>query len=156
MASDLSITRVFDASMEKVYSSWIDPEKVKNWWGPKGVTIPVCEIETKPGGKIYIVMLAGKELGDLAGQKWPMKGEFKEIKEPEEIVFTGQAIMNDKVIMENLNTVTFEEAGGKTKMVFQSKVLSSTPEAEMPLKGMEDGWSQSFDKLEKFLSKGGD
>src|SRR6185312_11665543 len=106
------------------------------WWGPKGVTNPTCVWEAKPQGAIHIVMLAGKELGVLAGEEWPMTGTFEEVQEPEKLVFTGNVIMNDKPVLENRTTVILEETtDGKTKMTVHIVVTKTTPEAEGPLQG---------------------
>lgn len=76
---ELDITRTFDASLDIVWRAWTDSKLVAKWWGPRGVTNPVCEVDAMPGGKINIVMLAGKELGPAEGMKWPMIGVFKEV-----------------------------------------------------------------------------
>lgn len=151
---ELTLTRVFDASLELVWKAWTDPKLLAQWWGPRGVTNPVCEFDKRKDGLIHIVMLAGDELGDLKGSKWPMKGVIREIVEPKRLVFTGAALKSDDetLILENLNTVTLEEENGKTKMTLHIVVTKITPEAEGPLKGMEMGWTQSIDKLGEFLS----
>jgi len=150
---ELILTRVFDAPREMVFKAWTDPDMVKQWWGPRGVTNPICEVDATPGGALNIVMEAGEELGLLKGQKWPMRGEFKEVIEPEKLVFTGNAIINDKEIMQHLCTVTFEEKESKTVMTVHIVVTKITPEAEGALRGMEPGWNQQLDKLGEFLSK---
>lgn len=148
---DLIINRVFNAPRETVWKYWTDPKLLAQWWGPRGVTNPICIWEAKPQGNIHIVMLAGEELGPLKGQEWPMKGTFQEVQEPERLVFTSSAIMDNKPILENLVTITFEEVENKTKMTLHVVITKTTPEAEGPLKGMEQGWGQSIDKLEERL-----
>ncbi len=148
---ELTLTRTFDAPRETVWKYWTDPKLVQQWWGPRGVTNPTCVWEAKPEGTINIVMLAGKELGEMAGQEWPMTGKFVELSEPEKLVFTANAIMNGKPVLENLTTVTFEEKDGKTAMVVHIEVTMTTPEAAGPLQGMEMGWNQQLDKLEEAL-----
>jgi len=148
----LSITRTINAPLDKVWQAWTDQTEVKKWWGPRGVTNPTCEWEAKSGGKINIVMLAGAELGEMAGQEWPMTGEFKEVTPKEKLVFTSSAIMGGKPILENLCVVTFEEQGGQTLLSVNVVVTKTTPEAEGPLKGMATGWNQQIDKLTEILS----
>lgn len=149
---ELIIERVFDAPREKVFNAWIKPELVSQWWGPNGVTNPVCNIDARPGGKLRIVMLAGEELGNLRGSEWPVEGTFQEVLPPEKIVYAATAILDNKPIMESINTITFEESGGKTKMRLHVVVTNATPEAEGPLSGMSAGWTQSIDKLAKQIS----
>lgn len=51
-----------DAPRAMVWKAWTDPRIVTKWWGPRGVTVSTCEVDARRGGKIDIVMLAGKEL----------------------------------------------------------------------------------------------
>lgn len=145
---DLLITRTLDAPIDKVWQAWTDPAQLQRWWGPRGVTSPTCEWEAKAGSKINIVMLAGQELGKLAGQQWPMTGTMQEVIPSEhKLVFTGSAIMDGKPILENLCTLTLEEQGAQTKLTLQVIITKATPESAGPLAGMEAGWNQSIDKL---------
>jgi uncharacterized protein YndB with AHSA1/START domain len=144
---ELTLTRIFDAPRELVFKAWTVPKLLAEWWGPKGVTNTIYEFDARPLGNIHIVMIAGEELGNFKGIKWPMRGIFHEVIEAEKLVFTSIAIVDDKPILENLNTVVLEEHEGKTKMVILIAVTKTTPEAEGPLSGMEMGWNQSLDKL---------
>lgn len=150
---ELVIERVFDAPIALVWQAWIDPEMLRQWWGPRGVTNFICEMNARPGGAIYIVMLAGQELGELAGQKWPMTGVVREVIEQEKLVFISSAIMNNKPILENLVTITFKEHQGKTKITLHVVVTKTTPEAAGPLSGMKAGWTQSIEKLGEYLKQ---
>ena len=144
---DLTLTRVLDASLERVWRAWTEQSQIKDWWGPRGATNPTCEWDAKPGGKLNIVMLAGKELGPLAGQEWPMDGEFKVVEPLKKLVFTTRAISRDRSILENLVTVDFKGQGDSTKLTIQIEVTKITPEASSALQGMEQGWNQQLDKL---------
>jgi uncharacterized protein YndB with AHSA1/START domain len=92
-------------------------------------------------------MLAGPQLGPMAGQEWPMTGEFKEVTPQQKLVFESSPVMGGKPIMDTLTTVTFEGQEGKTKLTVQIKVSNVTPEAAGALAGMEQGWNQQLDKL---------
>jgi uncharacterized protein YndB with AHSA1/START domain len=150
---ELMLIRVFDAPREQVFNAWTNPDRVAQWWGPNGVTNPVCTLDARPGGVIDIVMLAGEELGDLKGSEWPLKGVFQEVTSPEKLVYTSSAIIDGKPIIESTTAVTFEEHEGKTQMTLQVTVTKATPEAEGPLAGMEMGWSQSLDKLVRLVER---
>lgn len=150
---ELTLTRVFDAPRETVWKYWTDPKLIQEWWGPKGVTNPTCVWEAKPNGNIHIVMLAGDALGPMAGQEWPMTGTVEEVQEPEKLVFTANAIMNDKPILEHRTTVTLDEENGRTKMTVHIIVTMTTPEAAGALQGMEMGWNQQLDKLGEHLDQ---
>ena len=148
---ELSITRTFDAPLEKVWRAWTDAEALSKWWGPSGVTNPTCEWQAEPGGKIHVVMLAGEELGPMAGQEWPMTGTFKEVEPMKKLVFASSALQDGKPILENLNTITFTEENGKTTMKLHVVVTMATEEAKFALQGMDMGWNQSIDKLTDYL-----
>src|SRR5690348_7547220 len=102
---ELTLTRVLDAPIATVWKYWTDASLIKQWWGPNGVTNPTCVWEAKPNGTIHIVMLAGKELGPMAGQEWPMSGKFEELQEPTKLVFNAKAIVNDNPVLETRTTV---------------------------------------------------
>jgi uncharacterized protein YndB with AHSA1/START domain len=151
---ELIITRVFDAPRALVFKAWTDPKLLAQWWGPRGVTNPECEVDVHVGGSIRVVMLAGEELGSLAGQRWPMQGEFREIHEPEKIVFTNQAVDDEgNILIDGLTTVLLEEAGdGKTKLTLTNTAKGVAPQAPQLLEGMDQGWNQSIDKLTELLN----
>lgn len=151
---ELTLTRVFDAPRGLVWKAWTDLKLVTRWWGPRGVTTPTCELEARPGGEIYIVMLAGKELGNFAGQRWPMKGTFSELTPPEKLAYTSSALDDKKgVLLETKSILTLEELGSKTKMTLRIAVTKVSPGGEFALAGMETGWNQSLDKLGEELSR---
>ncbi len=146
---------MFDAPRESVWKAWTDPKTLKRWWGPKGVTNPVCTWDARPEGKIDIVMLAGKELGSFAGQRWPMKGTFREVTPQSRLVYTSEAIDDVKdILLKTETTVELTGTGGKTEMRLHIVVTKAGPKAEFALQGMEAGWTQSIDKLEEELGKG--
>ncbi len=146
---NLVLTRVFDAPRALVFRAWTDPKHAAQWWGPKGFANPVCELDVRPGGAIRIDM-RGPD-----GVTYPMGGVFHEIVEPERLVFTATALADEKgnPQLEVLNTVTFTELGSKTKVTLQARVVKSTPRAAGALEGMQEGWSQSLDKLAEYLGR---
>jgi len=150
---EFTIIRVFDASRELVYKAWTDAKIVAKWWGPKGVFTPICDLDIKPGGKINIVMEAGSNLGAVKGMQWPMKGEFIELDKPKKIVFTSNAVDEDKELFKYRTTVTFDEKGGKTTMTVHVVISNMISESEFAVAGMEQGWNSQFDKLVEFIKK---
>jgi uncharacterized protein YndB with AHSA1/START domain len=141
-------TRVFDAPRKVVFRAWTDRDQLQRWWGPKGFTNPVCEVDVRPGGAIRIDMRAPD------GVVYPMTGTFVEIAEPERLVFISAALdQNGEPLFEVLNTVTFEEDAGKTKLTVRASVSKIKPGAARYLAGMEPGWSQSLDRLRDRLAE---
>ena len=154
MEKEIRIERILDVPVERVWDAWTKADKVKEWWGPNGVTNPVCEVDPRVGGALYIVMLAGPEFGPLAGERWPMMGIFSELKEPTTIVFSNNAIAEDStLLLEGEIKVALAAIGDKTKMALVARAVGLVPQAAQMLAGMEAGWTQSVDKLEKYLSR---
>lgn len=143
---EMTITRLFNAPREIVFKAWTDVNQLKKWWAPKGFTNPVCEIDAAPGGKILIHMQAPD------GIVYPMEGEFHEIVESEKLVFTSVALdEKEKRLFEILNTITFAEEDGKTKLTLHTAVSNIIPEAKPYLDGMNTGWNMSLDRLNDLL-----
>ena len=152
-SKELNLTRELNAPLELVFKAWTDPEMLARWWGPSGVTNPEADVDLRVGGRIYIVMLAGEELGELAGQRWPMDGVIEEIENPHKFAFRNQAVDdNGKVLIDGRTTVILAEAGpNKTKMTLSVTARGMAEPAVQMLEGMTPGWTQSIDKLEKYL-----
>ncbi len=143
---DLVMTRVFDAPRELVFKAWTETQHVAQWWGPKGFTNPVCELDVRAGGAIRIHMRAPD------GVVYPMTGVFQEIVEPERLVFVSSALdESGKSMFDILNTVIFAELGGKTNLTLQARVIKTTELAPQYLKGMEAGWTQSLDRVRDYV-----
>jgi uncharacterized protein YndB with AHSA1/START domain len=145
---EVLFTRILDAPRDLVFQVWTDPEHMAKWWGPKWFTNPVCEMDVRPGGAILIHM-RGPD-----GVVYPMKGEFREVVKPELLVFTSTAIEDEdgNPRLETLNTITFAEQEGKTRLTVHAVVTRAEPGVEGALAGMEEGWTQSLDKLADLLA----
>jgi uncharacterized protein YndB with AHSA1/START domain len=74
------VTRVFDAPRELVWKAYTDPKYVMQWWGPKGFTSPVCQMDFCVGGKFLCCMRTPD------GQEFWNAGEYHEIVPHEKIV----------------------------------------------------------------------
>ena len=144
---EITITRIFDALRALVFKAWTDAAQLAQWWGPKGFTNPVCEIDPRVGGAIRIHMRSPD------GSIYPMKGEIRELVAPERLVFTNIAVdAAGHHIIEGLTTVTLADEGGKTKLTIQTRGSAITEQAVGYLKGMEMGWTQSIDKLQALFA----
>lgn len=143
---DLVMTREFDAPRELVFKAWTDAKQTAQWWGPKGFTNPVCELDVRVGGAIRIHMRAPD------GVVYPMTGVFEEIDDPERLIFVSSALDDKgKSMFDIRNVVSFVEQRGKTLLTVQARVIAATAQAPQYLQGMEMGWAQMLDRLGAFL-----
>lgn len=146
---EVTITRVFDAPRELVFKAFTDPRLVAQWWGPKYFDNPLVELDVRPGGRLLIHMRAPD------GTIYPDTGTFREIVPPERLVFTSGAFEDENGIpeLEALITITFVEQNDQTLLSLHAVVTRvTTAAAEQALSGMEQGWSESFDKLAEQLT----
>ena len=145
---ELTIMRIYDAPRALVFKMWIEPKHMAQWWGPKGFTNPRCELDVRVGGKIHIDMRAPN------GTVYPMSGVFREVKEPDRLVFV--AYPDDHAgnhLAESVTTVTFEDQDGKTKLTMHARAVGLAPVAEEMLAGMDAGWNGSLDRLAELVKR---
>ena len=159
-----AMTRTFAAPRALVFRAWTDPKHLAQWWGPKGFTNPVCEMDPKAGGAYRITMRSPD------GQEYPMHGTLVEVKAPERLVFTIDTGEHPESWQEEMRragaqdikpghphietAVTFEEVAGGTRVRIVSS-FGSVADLEAHLKmGAFQGWAQSLDRLEDLVTKG--
>lgn len=139
---EVTLTRVFDASLAMVWKAWTDPQQMAKWWGPHHFTNPRCELDVRAGGAIHIDM-RGPD-----GTVYPMGGHFDEIVPWQRLVFTAIAQDHDgNALLKSVTTVTFAEEGGKTRISVNASAVGLAPVAVQMLAGMEAGWTQSLERL---------
>jgi len=150
----LVIERIFDAPRELVWKAWTEPERMKQWWGPKNFTAPVIKQDFRVGGKHLSCMRSPE------GQDFWSTGVYQEIVLQERIVVTdsfadehGNVVpashygMTGNFPLEMLVTVTFEDLGGRTRMILRHEGMPADEMGEMA----SQGWNESLDKLAESL-----
>ncbi|HVN26322.1 MAG TPA: SRPBCC domain-containing protein [Candidatus Paceibacterota bacterium] len=151
----VKFSRTLNAPREKVWKAWTDPAQVAKWWGPNDVGIPECEMDLRVGGRIRIVMEAGEAMGPYKGTRWPMEGTFTAVEPNTKLAYEVKAWTEgagEATEIDQLHELTLADEGGKTKMELTVTVRKVGPGAKMAIQGMQMGFSQQFDKLERFLA----
>jgi uncharacterized protein YndB with AHSA1/START domain len=148
IAREVRITRVFDAPRERVWRAWTEAEELARWFMPHGFSVPQCEVDARPGGRLHM-LVHGPDGSDMAND-----GAFEEVDPPSRLVVSTGAFQdaNGVPMLEVRHTVTFAELEGKTELAIHSVVLKASPELAAALAGMEEGWLQSLDKLDALLA----
>ena len=137
------MTREFNAPRDLVFKAFTDPKLIPQWWGPSQYSTLVDKMEVKKGG-IWRYVQRGAD-----GNEYGFNGVYHEITSPERIVFTFEFEgMPGHVLLE---TVTFEERGGKTMMRDLSVFQSIEDRDGMLQSGMEGGASESWDRFDEVL-----
>lgn len=152
---EVTLEKIYAASIEKVWQAWTDTEKLKQWWGPDNVTIPECNVDLKVGGTFHIVMEAGEAMGPYKGTLWPMDATFTVIEPNAKLAYTANAWTEgdkDETTIEQTTDITFTEEGGKTKVIVKAIIYKLGPKAGMAAEGMQMGFTQQLEKLNLLLS----
>jgi uncharacterized protein YndB with AHSA1/START domain len=149
VGDQMTLVRTFDAPRALVFDCFTRPEHMARWWGPRGFTAPVCELDARAGGQILVHMAGPPPYGVN-----PMGGEFVEVSPPDRLVFSSQAYQGEdgEWRIDNLNELDFVEQDGKTVLTLIVTVRKVHAETLQALAGMREGWSQSFDKLAELLA----
>jgi uncharacterized protein YndB with AHSA1/START domain len=140
---EIVLTRVFDASRHLVFDAFSKPELLKRWFGPRGWSLVVCEVDLKVGGGFRFVLRGpdGRDMG--------MRGVYREIVPPERSVHMESF---DDYPGESQVTAVFVEQGGKTTL--NATVLYPSQEVRDAVikSGMEHGAAESYDRLAELLA----
>lgn len=142
---ELIISRVFHAPRKLVFKAWTDPEHLPQWWGPRGFTITVQEIDVRPGG-VWRYVMHGPD-----GVDYLNKIVYIEVVSPERLVYSHGGGEEDEQFRV---TVTFAEQGNKTELTMRM-LFKSAAELEQVVKeyGAIEGAKSTLDRLEKQLAK---
>ncbi|HUQ98392.1 MAG TPA: SRPBCC family protein [Gemmatimonadaceae bacterium] len=143
---EIIMTRVFNAPREMVFDAWTKPELVRRWLlGPDGWSMPVCEIDARPGGRYRYVWK-----NDVNGSEMGMSGTYIEVKRPDRIVST-ETFDEAWYPGEGRNTLVLVENNGETTMTATSRYESRAARDAVLRTGMESGVRASYDRLAAIL-----
>jgi uncharacterized protein YndB with AHSA1/START domain len=137
-----TITRIFDAPRAAIWRAWTDPDEAAAWWHPRGLETPrdSVELDVRPGGRYRYTMVAAD------GSTYPTAGTYREVVEPSRLVFTW-VDPGDPEELAPVITVTLEDLGERTRMVFHLDGAGGQPGDE----NVYDGWDSAFDVLAERL-----
>jgi uncharacterized protein YndB with AHSA1/START domain len=145
---DLAFERTFDASREKVWKAFTDPDLIPHWWGKHGTTTIVAEMDVRPGGKWRYINRA-PDRDEVA-----FYGEYLEVDPPRGFKWTFMFDVEGVGPMGGPETHTFEEIDGKTKVISIGH-MGSVEVLEGALStGMVAGALETWDRLAALLAKG--
>jgi uncharacterized protein YndB with AHSA1/START domain len=139
---EIRMTRLFDAPRRLVFEAMSRPEHIKEWWGRlgEGYSVPVCEVDLRPGGKWRFSNRTPK--GDLA----TFYGVYREVAPPERVVFTE--VFEPFPDAESVVTAILTEENGQTRLT-ATVIYPSAEIRDMVLQtGMARGAAISYDRLE--------
>jgi uncharacterized protein YndB with AHSA1/START domain len=140
---EIVMTRVFDAPRRLVWDAFTRPELLRRWFGPRGWSLIVCEVDLRVGGGFRFVLRGpdGRDMG--------MRGVYREIVPPERSVHMESY---DDYPGESQVTAVLVEVGGKTTLTATVLYPSKEIRDAVAQSGMEHGAAESYDKLAELLA----
>lgn len=150
------IERTFDAPINLIWQMWTQPEHFQSWYGPRGFSVPVAQMDVRVGGKRLVCMEGQTPRGSM--KMWTT-GEYTEVSPVTRLVYTesmsdeqGNVMspaamgMGDDYPATTQVTVVLEDVGGRTKMVMTH---AGVPGGDG---GASGGWEQAFAKLDEHIA----
>jgi uncharacterized protein YndB with AHSA1/START domain len=135
----ITMTRVFDAPRERVWKEWTEPERFADWFGGPESEVPVSTVsmDVTEGGALRATMFAGPDRREI---QW--KGTFREVIEPERLVFTISDQPGDDE-WELVIVILTDLGDGRTEMLFEQRGRMSAEQ----YKRTGEGWGSFFDRM---------
>ncbi|WP_438483039.1 SRPBCC family protein [Oleiharenicola lentus] len=142
---ELVLTRILNASPEKLFRCWTEPALIKQWFVPKPWTIAKAEVDLRAGGSSLIVMRSPE------GHEMPNPGIYLEVIPNKRLVFTDAYTKawepSGKPFMTAI--VTFEDAGnGQAKYTATARHWSKEDREAHEKMGFHEGWGICATQLE--------
>jgi uncharacterized protein YndB with AHSA1/START domain len=138
----LEMKRVLTAVPSVVFGAFSDSSQLARWWGPEGFTTLSLEFQPRVGDSYRI------EMQPPEGEPFYLTGEFREVDPPARLAYTFAWEDPDPDDVETLVALSFRDLGESTQVAFTQGPFKT--EARRALH--RDGWTDSFDKLERLIS----
>lgn len=138
--------RIVNASRALVFDAFTKPEHLRQWMGPRALTMVLCEVDLRAGGGWRMVHRAPD------GQEFSFHGEFREIVRPERIVRTF--VFEPVPEAEALETLILEERDGKTTILTTTihKTVAAR-DGHLANGRMEVGMTEGYARLDELLAR---
>ena len=144
---DFVLKRNLKASRKLVFECLTTPEHLVHFWPPKPYTMHDCKVDLRPGGKWTYVFRSPE------GQEHKAEASYVAVEEPQRLVIL-QAVPGPggKPFFKVRQTITLEEKGKETSLLFEAKVLEANPGSEPFLGGMIQGTNMTLDQLVEYAA----
>ena len=139
------ITREFDAPRELLFRAHVDPELLVQWLGPRRLTMTVDHLDARDGGTWRFIHR------EADGTEYAFHGVFHGTPSPDGIVRTFEFEGTPGHV--SLETLTFEEHGGRTLLRANAVYQSVEDRDAMIQSGMEEGVNDGMERLAELVAR---
>ncbi len=156
---EILMTRAFKAPAQLVFDCWTKPEHMKRWFGPSDWTLPVCDIDLRPGGKYRFVMKKDAKADNpteysATNDEMCIYGEYIDVEAPTRLVCTEnfEEPYFESMGSGTINTLIMKEEGDTTTM-YATTLYKNREQRDVVLNesGMAGGAAESFGRMEELL-----
>jgi uncharacterized protein YndB with AHSA1/START domain len=139
----LEMKRVVSAPAPVVFAALSGATELAKWWGPEGYTVSSLTFPARVG-ESYLI-----EMQPPDGDAFHITGEFREVFPPSRLAYTFAYEPPDPDDVETVVTLSLQDHGGSTQVSLEQGAFKT--EARRALH--RDGWTESFDKLERLIGE---
>ncbi|HUO71122.1 MAG TPA: SRPBCC family protein [Solirubrobacteraceae bacterium] len=142
---EIRIERIFEGPRDRVFAAMSDPKLIPEWWGPRGTTTIVDQMDVRPGGSWRFLVR------DREGAETAFRGTYREVTPPERLVQTFEwEGMPGHVSVE---TATFDDLGERTRLTMTSLFHTTEERDGMLGSGMEGGMNETYIRFDELLAR---
>ena len=142
--STFAVERTYDASPERVFAAWAEPERKARWFGNPETGVAEYELDFRVGGREF-------NRGTVEGNEYTFEARYQDIVPDERIVYAYDMHMDGQRISVSLGTVELAMEENGTRLVYteQGAYLDGldTPEQR------QQGTGSLFDALGEYLAQ---
>lgn len=143
----LRLSRIVNADPQTAFEAWTQPEQIRNWACPEGLTVLDSQVDLTVGGS-YVL-----QMGDPEGGTHTAIGTYREIDPPRRLVYTWDWIEDEhRMDLETVVTVEFHSRDGGTEVVLTHEAFPNTEATD----AHDEGWSSCLDKFAGHLTAAAD
>ena len=145
---EIVISRVLHAPRELVWEAWTDPRQVSKWWGPRGFTTTIKQMDFRVGG-VWEHTMHGPD-----GTNYPNKSIFKEIVPLKRITFSHGGGRETGPGATFTATWTFETVDGNKTRLSGRMVFPSAEARDFVVRefGAIEGGKQTLERAAEYVA----
>jgi len=144
----VTISRVIPAPREALWRFWTEVDDMMQWWSPEYLTTAYVESDPRPGGKLRV------DMRHPDGTIHTAEGHYTQLQPPQRLDFMMSPLENGRPVFESHNSVKFEAIDKThTRLTLSIRLAATTAAGASYIAGMEMGWNQTLDKLERAVTE---